>query len=109
SCLFDQTEIASYQAAYDVSRPLDRLSKSQRQAVLSAVCEKLIKVAGAPATPADPAPTAPPAIDSLLIGTWNGIPGNRIDYSFRADGTYRRIEHRGVPYRVAGSFTTEGN
>ncbi|MGB8886057.1 MAG: toll/interleukin-1 receptor domain-containing protein [Candidatus Korobacteraceae bacterium] len=109
SCLFDQTEIASYQAAYDPSRPLDRLSKSQRQAVLSSVCEKLIKVARGPAVPASPGPAASPAIDPRLIGTWNGVPGNPIDYSFRADGTYRRIEHRGIPYRLAGRFTTEGN
>jgi TIR domain-containing protein len=45
SCLFEQTEIASYQAAHDVSRPLDRLPKSQRQAVLREVCAKLIRAA----------------------------------------------------------------
>lgn len=45
SCLFEQTEIASYQAAHDTSRPLDRLSKSQRQAVLSEICAKLIRTA----------------------------------------------------------------
>lgn len=48
SCLFEQTEIASYQAAHDVSRPLDRLSKSQRQAVLSAICAKLVETAKTP-------------------------------------------------------------
>lgn len=45
SCLFGETEIASYQAAHDISRPLDRLSKSQRQAVLSSVCAKVIRAA----------------------------------------------------------------
>jgi hypothetical protein len=45
SCLFEQTEIASYQAAHDTSRPLDGLTKSQRQAVLSEVCAKLIQAA----------------------------------------------------------------
>ncbi len=46
SCLYDETEIASYQAAHDTSRPLDRLTKAQRQAVLSEICAKLIKAAG---------------------------------------------------------------
>ena len=45
SCLFERTEIASYQAAHDISKPLDRLSKSQRQAVLSETCAKLIRAA----------------------------------------------------------------
>jgi CheY-like chemotaxis protein len=43
--LFEQTEIASYQSAHDVSRPLDCLSKSRRQAVLSEVCAKLLRTA----------------------------------------------------------------
>jgi TIR domain len=37
SCLYKQTEIAKYQAAHDVSRPLDRMTKANRQAVLSEV------------------------------------------------------------------------
>jgi hypothetical protein len=45
SCLYEQTEVASYQAAHDVSRPLDRLPKAQRQAVLSETCAKLILAA----------------------------------------------------------------
>jgi hypothetical protein len=45
SCLYEQTEIASYQAAHDISRPLDRLSKADRQAVLSQACAKLIQTA----------------------------------------------------------------
>jgi len=54
SCLFEQTEIASYQAAHDISKPLDRLSKSQRQAVLSQACEKLIQTAQQPARRLEP-------------------------------------------------------
>lgn len=45
SCLYEQTEIRTYQAAHNVSRPLDRLSKPERQAVLSEVCFNLIKTA----------------------------------------------------------------
>ena len=48
SCLYEQTEIASYQAAHDVSKPLDRLDKPKRQAVLSEVCAKLVDLAGNP-------------------------------------------------------------
>lgn len=44
SCLFEQTEIASYQAAHDISRPLDRLPKSQRQAVLAKICANLVGI-----------------------------------------------------------------
>lgn len=45
SCLFEQSEIESYQAAHDITRPLDQLSKSKRQAVLSEICYKLIQTA----------------------------------------------------------------
>jgi tetratricopeptide (TPR) repeat protein len=45
SCLYEQTEIATYQAAHDVSKPLDRLDKPHRQAILSEVCAKLVHVA----------------------------------------------------------------
>jgi hypothetical protein len=45
SCLYEQTEIATYQAAHDVSRPLDRLDKPERLAVLSKVCAALVRLA----------------------------------------------------------------
>lgn len=48
SCLWLQTEIASYEAAHDVSRPLDRLPKPQRQAVLSNACTRLVTAAKTP-------------------------------------------------------------
>jgi len=44
SCLYQRTEIATYQAAHDLVKPLDRLDKPHRQAVLSEVCEKLIRL-----------------------------------------------------------------
>jgi hypothetical protein len=43
SCLYEHT--AKYQAAHDVSRPLDRRTKSERQTILSEVCAKLIRLA----------------------------------------------------------------
>jgi len=51
SCLFEQTDIKIYQAAHDISRPLDSLPKSQRQAVLSKICAKLIQAAAEPLKP----------------------------------------------------------
>jgi hypothetical protein len=54
SCLYEQTEIGSYQAAHDISRPLDRLSKPQRQAVLSEACFKLLQTAQQPAQRLEP-------------------------------------------------------
>jgi len=41
-CLYEETEIANYQAAHDVSKPLVALTKSKRQAVLSETCHRLI-------------------------------------------------------------------
>lgn len=41
SCLYEQTEIAEYQAAHDTARPLDRMTKANRQAVLSEVCTRI--------------------------------------------------------------------
>jgi internalin A len=48
SCLYEQTEIASYQAAHDPSKPLDKLSKPHRQAALSEICTRLIRIAQNP-------------------------------------------------------------
>jgi len=62
SCLFEQTEIASYQAAHETSRPLDRLSKSQRQAVLSEICAKLVRTAQQGGPPVEPGSTEQLAI-----------------------------------------------
>ncbi len=48
ACLYEQTEIAAYQAAHNISKPLDQLPKPKRQAVFSAVCAKLIELAQNP-------------------------------------------------------------
>jgi len=44
-CLYEQTAIAGYQAAHDVSKPLDSLTKAKRKKVLREICTKLIGVA----------------------------------------------------------------
>lgn len=48
SCLYEETEIANYQAAHDVAKPLASLSKEKRQAVLSETCHRLIELAKNP-------------------------------------------------------------
>jgi TIR domain len=48
SCLYGQTEIANYQAAHDIAKPLDQLSKPKRQAILSELCARLIRLAENP-------------------------------------------------------------
>jgi hypothetical protein len=39
-------EIESYQAAHDISRPLNKLSPSDRDTVLVKICEEIKKAAG---------------------------------------------------------------
>jgi len=68
SCLYEQTEIASYQAAHDISRPLDRLPKAHRQAVLSETCGRLIRAVEQAGDGNKPA-TAPPRHTSSMTET----------------------------------------
>jgi hypothetical protein len=44
SCLYEQTEIVAYQAAHDISRPLDSLKRSERLGVISETCAKLLRI-----------------------------------------------------------------
>jgi hypothetical protein len=44
SCLYEQTEIVAYQAAHDIARPLDSLKRSERLAVISETCAKLLRL-----------------------------------------------------------------
>ena len=46
-CLYDETEIEHYQAAHDISKPLDSLTPSEQNRVLADVCRK-IKAAANP-------------------------------------------------------------
>jgi hypothetical protein len=41
SCLYDRTEIRDYQAAHDISKPLDSLTPAKQNAVLADVCKKI--------------------------------------------------------------------
>ena len=47
SCLYDETEIGKYQAAHDISKPLDGLTPGEQGSVLTHVC-KQIKAAANP-------------------------------------------------------------
>ena len=44
SCLYEGNDIAKFQAAHDLRRPLDRLTKPHRQAILQEVCAKIIRI-----------------------------------------------------------------
>lgn len=44
SCLWEQTEIRSYQAAHDVSRPLRELDKPRRDATMKEISAKLLEL-----------------------------------------------------------------
>jgi class 3 adenylate cyclase len=48
SCLYRQTEIEQYQAAHDVSRPLDSLKKPERMATLKSICDRLLQAIANP-------------------------------------------------------------
>jgi len=41
SCLYNETEIGKYQAAHDISKPLDGLMVAQQNAILADVCRKI--------------------------------------------------------------------
>jgi hypothetical protein len=41
TCLYDETKIGDYQAAHDISRPLDSLTPSEQSRVLADVCRKI--------------------------------------------------------------------
>jgi TIR domain len=41
ACLYEEAEIAAYQAAHDVSRPLDSLSPADQNAMLVTICQEI--------------------------------------------------------------------
>ncbi|MDJ0718871.1 MAG: toll/interleukin-1 receptor domain-containing protein [Prochloraceae cyanobacterium] len=43
SCLYKFTQIGQYQAAHNISQPLDRLDEAQQQEMLMKICEKLVE------------------------------------------------------------------
>jgi len=48
-CLHEHTELGGYQAAHDISKPLSRLSQTQRDAAWQDICKKLLQLAENPA------------------------------------------------------------
>src|SRR4029453_15125149 len=50
ACLYNETEIAAYQAAHDIAQPLDKLRTARRNEVLVQICQQ-IKAAVNPQEP----------------------------------------------------------
>jgi len=46
SALYQRTEIANFQAAHDVNRPLDRMPRDERQAALSKIAFEIEQLVG---------------------------------------------------------------
>jgi tetratricopeptide (TPR) repeat protein len=96
-CLYEQTEIATYQAAHDVSQPLAELPKVRRKKILRDICAELIQIAAEedgerPQSSASHAPKIAvsrlPSSGGLLIGrerelamldeAWSGEPERNV-------------------------------
>ena len=94
SCLFEQTEIVSYQAAHDISRPLDRLSKSQRQAILSQTCAKLIQAATSTALSLEPTRTPPleTVVSDMLGKCYRRVLFTRMHAQMSLDAMFNSID-----------------
>lgn len=58
SSLYEEADLGEYQAAHNVSAPLDTLTKSERQSVLKSIAEKLIQAQSQALTRADHAGVA---------------------------------------------------
>ena len=42
SCLYEYTPIARYQAAHDITQPLNVLTEAQQKTVLAKICEEIL-------------------------------------------------------------------
>jgi hypothetical protein len=58
-CLYDKTEIEHYQAANDISKPLDSLTPSEQNLVLADVCRKIEAAANPKSTRCGPLSSGP--------------------------------------------------
>ena len=62
SCLYDETEIEDYQAAHDISKPLDSLTPADQGSVLTHVCRQIKAAVNPPVDPSAqhaPSPAGP--------------------------------------------------
>ena len=48
SCLYDEMEIKDYQAAHDVSKPLDSLTPAEQNRLLAGICRQIKAAANPP-------------------------------------------------------------
>ena len=85
ACLWEETDIVNYQAAYPPETPLDSLKEWELNTALVTICKE-IKRALAPEPPAPPpqpptphprpAPPPPPPSIAQLAGTWRNLDGS---------------------------------
>jgi formylglycine-generating enzyme required for sulfatase activity len=73
SALYEQTPIARYQAAHDVGRPLDHLTRPRRMALWKETCAKLIGL-GSPGPMASTQPRAAHKAVGLAAPVMTGTP-----------------------------------
>ncbi len=65
-CLYNETDINRYQAANEVSKPLDSLTLSEQYRVLANICQKLKAAANPPSGPLSSGPALGPAAQEIL-------------------------------------------
>jgi hypothetical protein len=99
SCLYDETEIKDYQAAHDISKPLNSLTPAEQDHVLVDVCRKIkaaVTSSVDPSTQSVPTPACPPSglsnipdrnpLESIFICY------RRNDSADTVDRIYKRLE-----------------
>jgi hypothetical protein len=69
SCLYDETEIKDYQAAHDISKPLNSLTLAEQDSVLAKICREIKIAVGTPqrniSGATEPRPEIRPAVWSM--------------------------------------------
>ena len=100
-CLFEHTEIATYQAAYDISRPLNRMPRPQREAVLSEICFNLVQIANRPIAPRALTPPGDDGVRELLERCYRRALFTRTHAQMNIDAMFDSIEEcRGLVQRT---------
>jgi tetratricopeptide (TPR) repeat protein len=85
-CLYELTEIATYQAAHNVSKPLATLTKAKRQPIIRDICAKLVRIAGGVQSLASPVPTiAATRLPSFGVFIGRGSEQTMLDTAWSGD------------------------
>lgn len=90
-CLWNETEIASYQALHSPTAPLDSLEESEVNTALVAICKEIKRALAPPEPPVPPdslhqrkrehivpppPPPPPPPVLAQMGGTWRNLDGS---------------------------------